>query len=157
VVSVTRFLSLELTYDARLGEINVKNRQYKVLIVDDDSAVGELLATLLLLKGHQCRAISNGAEAIDLIKKEHFDAVITDVELPLMDGLTLTRELLRLKPSIVVAVMTGFSDKYTSKDAVAAGASDFLDKPFNIDELSLRFEEMMDNHITHHRNNTKGS
>lgn len=142
-------------YDARLGEINMENRQYKVLIVDDDSAVGELLATLLILKGHQCRASSNGAEALDLIKKEHFDAVITDVELPLMDGLTLTRELLKLRPSIAVAVMTGFSDKYTSKDAVAAGASDFLDKPFNIDELSLRFEEMMENHMPHHLNDAK--
>ena len=77
------------------------NRQYKVLIVDDDSAVGELISTLLSLNGHQCRAISNGAEAIDLIKKQHFDAVITDVELPLMDGLTLTRELLKLEPELV--------------------------------------------------------
>jgi FixJ family two-component response regulator len=75
--------------------------------------------------------------------------------LPLMDGLTLTRELLRLKPSIVVAVMTGFSDKYTSKDAVAAGASDFLDKPFTIDEFTLRFEEMMSNHIACYPSNKK--
>jgi DNA-binding response OmpR family regulator len=74
-----------------------------------------------------------------------------------MDGLTLTRELLKLKPSIVVAVILDFLISIHLKDAVAAGASDSLDKPFKIDELSLRFEEMMDNHITHHRNNTKES
>jgi CheY-like chemotaxis protein len=124
----------------------MKTRKYKVLIVDDEPAMRDILATLLSSDGHLCYTASDGIEALNRTEREYFDAVITDVVMPNMDGITLTRELLKRNPSIAVAVMTGFSNQYSAEDVTAVGASDFLNKPFAIGELCVRFSEMMRDH-----------
>jgi DNA-binding NtrC family response regulator len=132
----------------------MKTRKYKVLIVDDEPAMRDIIATLLSSDGHLCYTASDGIEALKRTEREYFDAVITDVVMPHMDGITLTKELLKRNPSLAVAVMTGFSNQYTAEDVAAVGASDFLNKPFAIDEFSARFVEMMREHETRHQ--TKG-
>jgi DNA-binding NtrC family response regulator len=129
----------------------MKTRKYKVLIVDDEPAMRDIIATLLSSDGHLCYTASDGIEALKRTEREYFDAVITDVVMPHMDGITLTKELLKRNPSLAVAVMTGFSNQYTAEDVDAAGASDFLNKPFAIDEFSSRFAEMMRDHETRHQ------
>jgi len=126
----------------------MKTRKYKVLIVDDEPAMRDIIATLLSLDGHLCYTAADGIEALNRTEREYFDAVITDVVMPHMDGITLTRELLARNPSLAVAVMTGFSNQYTADDFIALGASDYLNKPFAIDEFSARFSEMMRDHET---------
>jgi len=64
---------------------------YKVLVVDDEEMIRRLILTILSKQGHHCDTASNGFEALDKIRKEHFDAVITDIEMPKMDGFILTR------------------------------------------------------------------
>mgnify|MGYP001394887149 CR=1 FL=1 len=133
----------------------MKTKKYKILIVDDEPALRNVLSTLLSSDGHLCYTASDGIEALKKTEREYFDAVITDVVMPKMDGITLTKELLKRNPSLAVAVMTGFTNQYTAEDVKAAGASDFLNKAFAINELSTRFSEMMLEHET--RLKTKGT
>jgi DNA-binding NtrC family response regulator len=128
-------------------------KKYKVLIVDDEPALRSMLSTLLSSAGHLCFTASDGIEALKKTEREYFDAVITDVVMPHMDGITLTKKLLKQNPSLAVAVMTGFSDKYSAEDVRAAGASDFIDKTFAVDQFCVRFSEMMRDHET--RNQAK--
>jgi diguanylate cyclase (GGDEF)-like protein len=66
--------------------------------------------------------------------------------MPLMDGITLTRELLKLYPNLPIMIMTGHTDEHSAESAIAAGAQEFIKKPFFIDEFILRFDKMMRDH-----------
>ena len=124
----------------------MKTKKYKVLIVDDEPALRNMLSSLLSSAGHLCYTAADGIEALKKTEREYFDAVITDVVMPNMDGIALTKELLKRNPSLAVAVMTGFSNQYTAEDVKAVGASDFLNKTFAISDLCTRFAEMMRDH-----------
>lgn len=115
----------------------------RILIVDDDSSVRQMLSALLLSKGYQCQTACDGTEALRRVISDSFDAVITDVVMPQMDGITLTREILKWNPLLPIMVMTGYSESHTADEAVGAGASEFVSKPFNIDEFCLRVQRMM--------------
>lgn len=116
---------------------------YKILIVDDENTVKHLLAELLSSEGHKCETASDGVEAIDKVAAGKFDAVVTDIAMPEMDGITLTMELSKSYPDLPIMVMTAFTNEYSAKEAVEAGASDFIGKPFSPEEFLLRFHKMM--------------
>jgi len=117
--------------------------QYRVLVVDDDEPLRRVIADVLSSQGHQCMTASNGVEALDHFRKNIFDAVITDIEMPEMDGIALTKELLSLCPDLPVMIMTGYGKEYLDA-AIRAGVWDFIRKPFSVDEFILRFSRMMD-------------
>jgi len=83
---------------------------------------------------------------LDKIGHEKFDAVITDIVMPGMDGIALTKKLLGLYPILPIMIVTGYSKDYPAESALAAGARDFIGKPFRYDELILRFNKMMSDH-----------
>jgi diguanylate cyclase (GGDEF)-like protein len=119
---------------------------YRVLVVDDEEPIRKLVVTLLSQKGHQCIAASNGLEALEKIRGDKFDAVVTDIVMPEMDGIALTRELSKYDPSLAVMVMTGHGDEFSAETAIALGAREFINKPFSITEFIIRFHKMMDDH-----------
>ena len=119
---------------------------YRVLIVDDEEMVRNLVCSLLSKYGHTCEVVKGGIEALEKIKKNSFDSTVIDIVMPLMDGITLTKELLRLYPKFPVMIMTGHADEYSAGSAIAAGAREFIKKPFFIDEFILRFDKMMRDH-----------
>ncbi len=116
---------------------------YKVLIIDDDEMIRNLLVSLFSKYGHNCETAQDGIEALEIIKKNSFDSAVIDITMPLMDGITLTKELVNLYPSLPVMIMTGHAEEHSAGSAIAAGAQEFIKKPFSIDELILRFEKMM--------------
>ena len=124
-----------------MGPLNLK-----ILIVDDEEMVRSFLVSLLSTRGHKCETARDGIEALEKIKKSSFDSAVTDVVMPLMDGITLTKELLRLCPNLPVMIMTGHADDHSAELAIAAGAREFIKKPFSIDEFILRFDKMMREH-----------
>jgi diguanylate cyclase (GGDEF)-like protein len=124
-----------------MGPLNLK-----ILIVDDKEMMSSFVVSLLSQHGHQCETAKNGIEALEKIKKNSFDAAVIDVVMPLMDGITLTKELLRLYPNLPVMIMTGHADDHSAESAIAAGAREFIKKPFSIDEFILRFDKMMRDH-----------
>jgi CheY-like chemotaxis protein len=117
--------------------------KYKVLVVDDEDPLRKLIVAILSAQSHQCLTAGNGVEALNKAKQITFDAVITDIVMPEMDGIALTRELLVLYPKLALMIMTGYSKEYPTGLAIAAGARDFIGKPFNNDEFILRFNKMM--------------
>lgn len=115
----------------------------KVLVVDDDPDIRGLVSRFLTAKGFICKTASDSKAALDMADNNIFEAVITDLKMPGMDGIALTRELIKRHPGISVMVMTGFTREYSEEDAVYAGARDFITKPFNLSELSVRFFKLI--------------
>jgi diguanylate cyclase (GGDEF)-like protein len=119
---------------------------YRILIVDDEEPLSNFVASLFSKYGHSCETAKDGIEALEKIKKNAFDSAVIDIVMPLMDGITLTRELLRLYPKLPVMIMTGHADDLSAESAIAAGAQEFIKKPFSVDEFILRFDKMMRDH-----------
>jgi CheY-like chemotaxis protein len=129
--------------DIRAGEPKEKQLCYRVLVVDDQKSIRELVMALLSREGHQCINAGNGVEALNEVIRHKCDVVITDIVMPKKDGITLTKELLTLYPKLPILVMTGYTKEYPTGLAIAAGARDFVGKPFGNDEFILRFNKMM--------------
>ncbi len=119
---------------------------YKVLIVDDDPSIRRLVSNILALKGHQCEEATDGMDALGKFNASPFDAVLTDIRMPRMDGVELTHELLRLRPALPVIVMTGHHDASIELEAILKKVSDFIYKPFSVTDLLTRFGKVMLEH-----------
>ncbi|OGP92955.1 MAG: hypothetical protein A2156_10410 [Deltaproteobacteria bacterium RBG_16_48_10] len=77
------------------------------------------------------------------MKENKINGVVTDIRMPRMDGITLTKEILRQYPGLPVMVMTGFSEESTGGIAITAGASEFIQKPFSVEEFTIRLQKML--------------
>jgi DNA-binding response OmpR family regulator len=121
-------------------------RKYKVLVVDDDPDIREIVAAFLVAEGHHCDLAKDGVEALDKTNTGRFDAMITDFSMPRMNGVALASELLKQNSSFPVIIMTGSIDEVTTSKIASVGVRDFLYKPFSMTELGERFERMMRNH-----------
>jgi DNA-binding NtrC family response regulator len=110
---------------------------------------------VLSKQGQNCQTAKDGLEALEKIKNDSFDAVVTDIVMPHMDGITLTKEMVKLYPDLPILIITGHAEEYSAKSAIAAGAREFIKKPFSITELDLRFHKMMRDHETLRREQEK--
>jgi len=119
---------------------------YRILIVDDEEMIRSLVRSLLSKYAHGCETAKDGIEALGKINKNAFDAAVIDIVMPLMDGITLTKELINLHPGLPVMIMTGHADEHSAGSAIAGGAREFIKKPFSVDEFILRFDKMMSDH-----------
>ena len=116
--------------------------QVRVLIVDDDVAVRSTMNEYLLNAGYHSDSVSCAEEALELLEKKSFHVVITDIILPAMGGLDLTKIVKKNQGSDVI-VMTGYSDDYSYEEAINIGASDFVIKPVRLEELLLRLKRVL--------------
>jgi CheY-like chemotaxis protein len=117
------------------GVIGMK-RETNVLVVDDEKTVCNSCRKILTQAGYRVEVASSGEEAIDKIKGNGFDVVITDWKMPKMDGLEVTRRVKQEKPEMTVIVITGYPSVENTVEAIRSGASDFVTKPFTPEELS---------------------
>jgi diguanylate cyclase (GGDEF)-like protein len=115
----------------------------KVLIVDDDQSIIEILTDMMAIFGHEYVTARDGVEALDVLKKHYIDIVITDMMMPNMDGMELLKYINSNYPSIKVIVVTGYDRTYTYTDVIREGASDFISKPFNTDELEAKMNRII--------------
>ena len=109
----------------------------RILAVDDSAAMRQMVGITLTGAGHQVQQASDGREALQIAERETFDLVITDVNMPVMDGLTLVRHLRNL-PSyrgVPLLVLTTEATTERKLEGKAAGATGWLVKPFNPDRL----------------------
>jgi len=139
-------LKEELLNLKTLESSKMKSSHYKVLVVDDDESIRSLIVTLLAQKGHQCEAVKNGLEALDKIGKAEFDAVVTDIVMPEIDGISLTKELSKRYQSLPIMIITGYTEEYSAETAISSGAREFIKKPFSTTEFIIRFDKMMREH-----------
>ncbi len=115
----------------------------KILIVDDNDSIREVLTIILSGRGYQCESATNRREAMKKVAQAHFDVVITDVHMPEMDGITLTREVTRHFSDLPVMIMTGEPDDGFGESAITAGAREVLAKPFAIPDFMVRLHRML--------------
>jgi len=119
------------------------NGKYRILIVDDEKVLCSVFKEGLSASGYDCETASNGKTALELLGKNDFDVMVTDIIMPGMDGLELTSQAKQKKPDMAVIVMTGFQQEESYDRAIGLGASDFIKKPFAINELLIRIERVL--------------
>ncbi|MEZ4371807.1 MAG: EAL domain-containing protein [Polyangiaceae bacterium] len=107
----------------------------RVLVVDDERFIREVLADFLGMEGYQVRTAEDGAAASRELDRGKYDVVITDLKMPNMGGLDLLREIERKSPDAVTIVMTGFGTVETAIDAMKRGAHDYVLKPFKVEQV----------------------
>ena len=101
-----------------------------LLIVDDEEDIQEILSEMLSKSAAIIRTASNGHEALSIIKSGAVDAVLSDINMPDMNGLELLFQIRNLHMDVPFVFLTGYADKVKSVEALRLGATDFLEKPF---------------------------
>jgi diguanylate cyclase (GGDEF)-like protein len=115
----------------------------RILIVDDDPLILEVLGTFISSLGHKYQAVEDGERAVAALQEREFTLVITDMIMPKMDGMTLLKHIQKNHPRIDVIVVTGYTGEFSYTDVIKAGASDFISKPFNTDELEAKLNRII--------------
>jgi diguanylate cyclase (GGDEF)-like protein len=118
------------------------NKHFQILIVDDDRSVRTTINEYIQNAGYTSQTAASAEEALELIKKNSYHVVITDIILPSMGGLELTKVIKKTNGSDVI-VVTGYSDDYSYEEAINIGASDFVIKPVRLEELMLRLRRVL--------------
>jgi two-component system response regulator AtoC len=108
-----------------------------VLVVDDEEPLRQLLAVILRDRGYEARCVGSGEEALRELAARDYDLVLTDVRMPRLDGIALTRAILERQPAATVIVMSAYGSHDAAIEAMKAGAYDFLPKPFKPDDVLL--------------------
>ena len=108
----------------------------KVLIVDDDNSVNTMLSAELTKRGYQTRTATGAEQALEIYRAGRFDAVISDVRMPRMNGTELLEKIRALDQDIAVILVTGYADIDSAREAVRHGAFDYVLKPFNLHVLA---------------------
>lgn len=109
--------------------------RFNVLVIDDEEEVRDMLSFCMAQLGFRVVVAGSGAEGIELVRRQSFDLVITDLKMPVMDGVATTRELRALRPNLPVLLMSGFVPADGVAACLACGAAAFVRKPFGLDEL----------------------
>jgi two-component system response regulator PilR (NtrC family) len=115
-----------------------------ILVVDDEQGMRQLLTLVFGRAGHKVRAAEDGRRALQLLREQPADLIVSDVKMPDMDGIALLREARSLYPEVAVVMMTAFATVETAREAFKLGADDFIQKPFDVDELKLIVEKTLE-------------
>lgn len=118
-----------------------------ILIVDDEQSYRQLLTMVFDGEGHNIRTASNGREALEMLQTAPADVVISDVKMPDMDGIEMLRAVRETQPDLGVILMTAFASVETAREAFKLGADDFIQKPFDVEELKLIVRKTLDTQV----------
>lgn len=107
----------------------------RVLVVDDEKVIREILADFLSMEGFFVRTAEDGSAALVELSRHHYDLVLSDLKMPNMGGLELLAAISKHAPNVVTVIMTGFGTVETAIDAMKRGAYDYILKPFKVEEV----------------------
>jgi two-component system response regulator PilR (NtrC family) len=116
----------------------------RVLVVDDERSMREVLAITLRHAGYAVTLAEGGAAGIALLEREAFDIVVTDLRMPEVDGMAVLRAALEHTPDTVVVVVTAYASTETAVDAMKLGAYDYVTKPFKLDEIRVKLANALE-------------
>lgn len=114
----------------------------RILIVDDDASIRESMQEFIEISGYVALSAGSGEDALEILRSNAIDVVITDIMLPGIDGLALTDRIIEDYDADVI-VMTGYSGDYSYEEAINKGASDLVFKPVRFEELLLRLKRVL--------------
>jgi len=115
----------------------------KILIVDDEKLMRVSLEDKLTKEGYAVTSLSNAVEGVKMLQSTNFDAVITDLRLPKMDGMDFLREIKKASPDTVVIIMTAYGSIENAVMAMKEGAYDYVTKPFSLEELTIKLQKAL--------------
>ncbi|OGV71390.1 MAG: hypothetical protein A3K19_01515 [Lentisphaerae bacterium RIFOXYB12_FULL_65_16] len=115
----------------------------RILVVDDEVSIVEVLKALLKREGYRVKAAVTAEEALDCLRKEKFDLMISDIRMKPTDGLQLLHEARELQSHLAVIMMTAYAAVETAVEAMKRGAFDYICKPFKVDELLVTVERAL--------------
>ena len=115
-----------------------------LLIADDDPVALALLAEVLAGEGYTVRAASGGAACLELAAREPFELAIVDLRMPDMDGLEVIRRLAVIRPGIPIIILTAFAGIDTAIEAIRSGATDYLSKPFRMEQITIAVRRILE-------------
>jgi two-component system response regulator PilR (NtrC family) len=127
------------------AEPDADQRPPRILVVDDERSMRELLAIVLRREGYEVLLAENGRIAIGLLEREPVDLLISDIKMPDMSGVEVLRAAKRIDPDILGIMITAFASTDTAVEAMRLGACDYLSKPFDIDLLKMKVREKIEN------------
>ncbi len=137
-------LKLDVSNEAKsLKRVEVNDPKARILAVDDEPIILDSFRKILVVAGYSIDTVERGSEALGLILKNDYDFVFTDLKMPEMDGLEVTKAVKHLRPDIDVIVITGYASIETAVETMKFGAMDYVQKPFTEDELIEFFNKSL--------------
>lgn len=109
----------------------------RVLVADDDEVYLEILAETIRNAGADVKLVPDGVAALEALSVEEFDIVVSDLNMPRMDGLTLIRQVSSVYPHILIVLVTGFGSLESAIEALRLGAYDYIQKPFMVEQIAV--------------------
>lgn len=116
----------------------------KILVVDDDREVLDVIAEFLLAQGKEVLLADEGAGALQIFRQERPPVAVIDYRMPKMDGLTLMKAIKSVSPQTEILIVTGEADLRSVTEAVRQGAFDYLQKPLDLEMLGRRVDQALD-------------
>jgi len=116
----------------------------KILVVDDERSMREMLEILLRREGHDVKVAENGTRALSLLQAQPFDMLISDIKMPDMSGIEVLRTAKQINDQIIGIMITAYGSKDSIQEVLRLGAADYLDKPFNVEELKFRVRKELE-------------
>ena len=117
--------------------------KYTILAVDDEELIRNLMVSFLSKMGYSCVTATDGLDALDKLKGNKIDAVVTDVKMPKMDGIDLTMAISIEYPRLPIMISTAYGEEYSIATAICVGAREFIQKPFSFYEFAIRLRKMI--------------
>jgi len=128
------------------------NKNYSVLVVDDEPGMREFLEIMLTKEGYEVSIASNGEEAIEKIGKESFDLAIVDIQMPGINGIEVLRNTREKNYNTTIIMITAFASHESAIEAMKLGAYYYITKPFKIDEIKLVIKKSLDKNVLEKEN-----
>ena len=113
---------------------------FKILVADDDEIPRDIVSSILYKEGYSVVSATNGIEAINILRLEDINLVITDLRMPGADGLDVLKHALIINPEAAVVILTAYGTLDTALEAIKGGAYDYLTKPFKVQEILILAE-----------------
>ena len=117
--------------------MSAKNTNYKILVVDDEKSLREMLSILLERQGYKVKQATDGVAALSMAQENSYDLIISDIQMPKMNGIELLRQLRSQDNNVTMMMVTAFSSTEEAVEAMKLGAYDYITKPFKNDEIRL--------------------
>jgi two-component system OmpR family response regulator len=115
----------------------------RILVVDDESAICELITEVLRISDYDYVVAADGVTALNEIRKNHFDLIVLDVNLPKMDGFAVLEKVRESAPTQPIIMISARTEKNDVTHGLRLGADDYIRKPFSVEELLLRIENQL--------------
>lgn len=119
-----------------------ENRSLNILLVDDEPIVREVMADFLTIIGHHVDEVDDGLSGLQAIRAGAYDVVFTDIRMPGIDGIEFLKQVKAIFPNLPIIVITGHGSEDTEREAIAAGATGYLNKPIAFTDARRIIEEI---------------